>query len=641
MRLRVKYPDMAMLELSIDPVIDNSELTSSCPFCNKLFQKSYVALFRPVRMQIWLTCKREVARRHSKVCAKRNNQPLPPAARPGRKRLSCQACFLAKAACDRGSPCSRCQSSGKKCSFDASADTPCAALVSSSLSPSPLINSSRRLPKGGAPYSFLRHFASPSVHKDRLAIGETAKCSIRRNLETLYSHLEDALVPADPIAEFAGHLQMPEFSTQLAASTDYLLSEYPSEVLFPSKLSNQLAQLLNDLVETSKSMISGPEDTQQPLDIMEMTALLSVSNISAFISAFFQSLHWHLPIVHFPTFDPGNISSSLLLAISLAGAAYSLPLDGAKFSPWIFDVAEEYIFRQIANLLHAASPKDPTHLMPTVQVIQGALIMEMLQFGRDDIQTRRRIRIIRHPCLVSTIRSLGFLKLKRSTAPKVCDDWTWRMLVAEEMCIRIACWVFLADGFLTVCFKNHPAISIFEMHCHFAWSAELWEAEDATSFGNIAMAHSKETHLPSLSKVVEQLLETPKTNGPTPWSLSLSPEHLLILIYAMNSLAFQARSGLLKYPSLETISRAADHWKRIWDGVVGSLEKEQLLHLGYPKHAEELWWLLNATLEVANMEDKSFPYLDNAATDELENLNDFIQWCYRSASKSDEFIDPG
>jgi hypothetical protein len=69
------------------------------------------------------------------------------------------------------------------------------------------------------------------------------------------------------------------------------------------------------------------------------------------------------------------------------------------------------------------------------------------------------------------------------------------------------------------------------MHCHFAWSAELWEAEDALSFGKIATANLKETPLPSLSEVVGQLLETPKTAGPTPWSSSLSPEHLLILIY--------------------------------------------------------------------------------------------------------------
>jgi hypothetical protein len=97
-----------------------------------------------------------------------------------------------------------------------------------------------------------------------------------------------------------------------------------------------------------------------------------------------------------------------------------------------------------------------------------------------------------------------------------------------------------------------------------------------------------------------------------------------MVIIAISSLAFQARSGLLKYLTPEKISRAAANWKQIWDTVVKSLKKEQLLHLGYPKHAEELWWLLNATLEVANQHDKRFPYLDNTATDELGSLNDFI-----------------
>ena len=96
---------------------------------------------------------------------------------------------------------------------------------------------------------------------------------------------------------------------------------------------------------------------------------------------------------------------------------------------------------------------------------------------------------------------------------------------------RIACWVFLADGFLTVCFKNHPALSVFEMDCHVPWSAKLWEAENASSFNKIVTAHSTDMPLPPLKDVVTQLLETPSNAPPIPWSLSLSAEHLLILIY--------------------------------------------------------------------------------------------------------------
>lgn len=174
------------------------------------------------------------------------------------------------------------------------------------------------------------------------------------------------------------------------------------------------------------------------IDIMQLTAVFGVSNISAFISVFFHAFHWHLPIVHSPSFDPGSVSNSLLLAICLAGAAYSTAMDDAtaSSSSWIVDVAEEYIFRQVSHLSIVPSPMDPANLLPTVQTLQSALIIEMLQFARDDLNTRRRIRIVRHPCLVSTVRSLRIFQLKRSAIPVVCDETTWKNLVAEEMCLR-------------------------------------------------------------------------------------------------------------------------------------------------------------------------------------------------------------
>ena len=99
---------------------------------------------------------------------------------------------------------------------------------------------------------------------------------------------------------------------------------------------------------------------------------------------------------------------------------------------------------------------------------------------------------------------------------------------------------------------------------------------------------------------------------------------------AINSLAFQARVGLLKYLPFDAIGRAAGNWKKIWDRVIGSVEQEQILHLGYPKHAEELWWLLKATLEVSDKPGTDFAYLENNATDELGTLNDFIQSCFQN-----------
>ncbi|KAF7590320.1 hypothetical protein BBP40_002970 [Aspergillus hancockii] len=365
-----------------------------------------------------------------------------------------------------------------------------------------------------------------------------------------------------------------------------------------------------ELVETSKSMTLGDgNDQQQPLDSAELASLFIVTNVSSFISTFFHSLYWHLPVVHFPTFDPGNVSNPLLLSIFLTGAVYATPWGGTTLSSRILDVAEEYIFRKITSLsmTNAPSLKDLVHLLPTVQLVQSALIIEMLQFGQERLNTRRRIRIIRHPSLVSIMRSLGFFHLKRTMTPQVCDDRTWRGLVAEEVCIRLACWTFLADGFLT-----------------------LWEAENAEAFGRIATAHAEDVALPPVREVVQSLLDYSGTSIPLSGTLSLCMEHLLILIYAISSLAFQARVGFFGSISLKQIQSAIQNWKQIWDSFGDPLRKQQLLPSGYPKHAKELWLLLSATLDAASKRDSNILYLDNAPTDDLGDLNEFIQLCSQS-----------
>ncbi|KAJ5239257.1 hypothetical protein N7468_003876 [Penicillium chermesinum] len=496
-------------------------------------------------------------------------QPLPPAAKPGRKRQSCDLCFAAKAACDNKTPCTRCSSLGRECTFAAQPSQASSARSRLPKVPASLsVTVPQNVVKSESPFFFLGHFTNPSVKKDRLAIGETAKSSAPRNFESIHSHLEEALVPTDPMSGLLGDDGPDALSFPLLNSIEEsLFSQLPPEELFPSKLSSQLTELVAELVETSKSMEIGDAEHQRPLDITELTALFGVSNISAFISVFFRTLHWHLPIVHFPTFDPGNLSNPLLLAIFLSGATYAAPFDGATLSPWISDVAEEYVFRKVLKLSAATSPKELACLLPTVQLIQGALIMEMLQFSRDDIQTRRRIRIMRHPCLVSTVRSLGFFQVKRSLVFDSVDEHRWLSLVAEEvrircvfassskvlklMTTRIASWVFLADGFLTVCFKNHPALSIFEMDCPLPWSPELWEAEDFATFASLTSEGSMRSLQPPLKDVVSQLLEKPESDPPITWSSSLSPEDLLILIYGIpkvpNCLTYQYSNSTFSY----------------------------------------------------------------------------------------------
>ncbi|PYH41922.1 uncharacterized protein BP01DRAFT_155230 [Aspergillus saccharolyticus JOP 1030-1] len=580
---------------------------SVCPICNKSFQKQ------------------EVARRHSKVCARKYNRPLPPPSKPGRKKRSCDECTYAKSACDSQTPCSRCRSLGRECSFGSVAssptETPC--LTPAPHSPGPLQQSlaSKR------PFFFLSHFTDPAVVNDKLAIAETARCSTKRNLDVLNLNLEDALSPFYAMQSFMNDPAVVDMFFQPPS----IASQYPgpnlaSEYAWSTGLAKQLNDLMVELVTTSNSMVPKCEAQSRQLDISDLTPLFTASNLSTFISAYFQSLHWHLPIVHFPTFDPGNVSNSLLISIFLAGATYSTSQDGAILPSGLIDVAEEYIFRRLATLSTASiHTSQPMQLGSELETVQAALIIEMLQFGQGDMQTRRRIRIARHPCVISTIRSVDIFKSKRSIFSQPCDEPTWRKLVADEVLVRVACWAFLADGFLTVCFNNHPAMSIFEMDCDFPWDSKLFEAESTSVFNElVASASTTRSPLPTLRQFIARLIDTDIDELIT-WSQSLAAEHLLMLMYAMHSLAFQARTGLLGWISPSAIRLAADNWRRIWNSTGKIIDKEKTQSLGYPKHAEELWWLLNATLDYTGGRDKSPRYLDTTATDDLGKLNEFIQ----------------
>ncbi|KAL6239028.1 hypothetical protein BDW75DRAFT_165517 [Aspergillus navahoensis] len=594
-------------------VTHTGQAATACPFCGKSFLKT------------------EVARRHSKTCAIKHNQQPAPAGKPGRKRQSCQQCFATKRACDKGSPCSRCHRLGLQCTFKTQQVLASAGSGSTDNSSSPPMHPPGSS-KDNSLFSFLRHFTDPGREKDRLAIGTTAECSVRRNLETLYSHIEDALIPLDSMAAWFGDLSgSGSFFPAPLSSDDYISTNFLPSGPGPTKLSGQLNELMMEVVETSKSMeLEGSATMLLPLDATQLASLFTVSNVGIFVSVFFHSLHWHLPVVHFPTFDPGNVSNPLLLSIFLTGATYSNSFNEAALLPRLLDVVEEYIFRKVTAMSTQSAPPthDPTNQWSTIQLIQAALVIEMLQFGQERVETRRRIRIIRHPSLLSLMRCSGIFNLKRSKPPTVIegDDTLWKSLVAEEVCIRLASWGFLADGFLTVCFRNRPAISIFELDCPFPWKTELWEAENASIFSRIAMDHEKEPPLPSIREAVRLLLESPNP-GPVPSRFSLSAEHLLILIYALNSLAFMARVDFFGSVSFEKIRRAASNWKQIWDS---SSNNEQKLLLGYPKHAEELWLLLTATLDIVSQRT-NLPYLDtdSAATDDLGKLNEFIEWCSR------------
>lgn len=289
---------------------------------------------------------------------------------------------------------------------------------------------------GKEPFYFLLHFTDPSVKNDRLAISETAGCSMRRgNIGNAFSSF---LPSGGSMGFFIDDIVDPGLLSLADVDDDYFRLDYefmPKNVGLPG----QLHAIAAELVETSRSMSLDTGNRQTILEITELDALFTLENLTTFITAFFHSLHWHMPVVHCPTFDPATVSNNLLLAIFLAGAVYTIPFNGTDLSlpPSLLSVAEEYIFRKVANLSTSTLPSDQPVKGYAIETVQAALILEMLQFSQGDPLIRRRIRIVRHPCLVSTIRSMGLFRYRRRQEPGVvCDEGRWRELAVEEVCIR-------------------------------------------------------------------------------------------------------------------------------------------------------------------------------------------------------------
>ena len=155
-------------------------------------------------------------------------------------------------------PCARCRVLGVGCSLEETASlvrsvvitTPDAKLSSGCGNRDGLMGKKE-------PFCFLLHFTDPSVEKDRLAISETAECSMRRNI---FSSLDKSVnspvkFPMEDLFVDSGLLIWSDSTT---TEHDYFQIDqflYDGDLIETPKMPAQLHVIVSELVETSRSMI--------------------------------------------------------------------------------------------------------------------------------------------------------------------------------------------------------------------------------------------------------------------------------------------------------------------------------------------------------------------------------------------------
>ena len=448
------------LALSSRPVARHA-----CPFCNRVFGRV------------------DGARRHTKSCPERGDKPIPPTTKRGRKLRACDECSRIKVLCNTTHPCQRCSSRGLTCTYERFCTDPSHKDTITTDQPYHPHQYAARFSQ----FKFLLSCTDPRVNlvNDVLVAGEPEsdppERSSRSQLISLPVPEEEATI--DPQLLFLGFMEdpYPDSPTDYDAfdlSMDYTginaaLSRPPND-----NLNTRVSVLRDDLRELLDTHPSFRHDV--PRDAFDK--FFTAPNFERLMTIFFRRRQLLARMVHWPTFEPSKVDLSLLLAITLCGAAYSYKsaesLQHGPIMGILLQVAEKYIFKRLkkqSSIDYGSKPRS------TLEVCQAAYLMITLQIGVNNSDTRRRAITKRHPGLVNAARQLGMIGNRHPELP-AASRTDWHDFVYRESCIRLVTFVFFYDGLFALFCNSPPTTTLSEMCDDLPCSDVLWGAHSSEVF---------------------------------------------------------------------------------------------------------------------------------------------------------------
>ncbi|KAJ5186604.1 Transcription factor [Penicillium cf. viridicatum] len=215
------------------------------------------------------------------------------------------------------------------------------------------------------------------------------------------------------------------------------LEDYGFKPISSSLLSKRVEELVVQLSKTHQVFALRNATGIADFDISLAKSVFTVPNLEYFLGVYAHSIRSYHPILHIPTFSYEQVSLPLLLAIFLLGALHSAPMDHAVSARHFFHISEEFIFdhpnfRQL--LLRGNGPKDPK--IESIEILQAALTILIIQSGINKESTRRRIRVEKYPLLNAAVRLSGVLQVRHRITITDYTAKDWSLFIQNESCIR-------------------------------------------------------------------------------------------------------------------------------------------------------------------------------------------------------------
>ncbi|TGO50934.1 hypothetical protein BOTNAR_0374g00040 [Botryotinia narcissicola] len=518
----------------------------------------------------------DTARRHVKRCSPDgvgSSATEPSRTEPSRRGKlpqACDVCAQRKLSCNTSLPCIRCVSSNVECTYQRRIfpdPIPPNDLPLEDPSPAGNVEADSDASRGKIPIQFLLSFTTPAEHEATTAI-------ISASRDQLIEQAASTHLLSSCTSEFNFGAYDALFWDQEDWTPDfvhYLNQEFHDDTHRNRKSSTQgqassvieirLAHMCQQLASTQRILLAENPDYHDDFE-ESLAEIFTTTNFETFVQAYFLHLHQFYPIVHRPSFDCETACLPLLLAIFLFGSLCSAPSDSTLSARKVFDVAEEYIFNHptMQQLHHSNS----TCVSPeeTIGVLQAAFIIEVVQNGTNNVETRRRLRIKRHPWYIAALRSYELFQVSgiHSLDDSITGQSKWQSFYSQE--IRTRC----------------PLLTLWELSINFPCRNDIFEAETAAEYEHLAMFDSPELRWKTPSQLIKDLLQDTWTNSSRGHVTAM---HLMVTICALQSLVMTLRCSLVLEATGAAILRAADRWEDLWRTVTEGSKTRTMTGQGF------------------------------------------------------------
>ncbi|KIX09290.1 uncharacterized protein Z518_00369 [Rhinocladiella mackenziei CBS 650.93] len=363
-------------------------------------------------------------------------------------------------------------------------------------------------------------------------------------------------------------------------------SLHHADALDHNHLQARMAQVVLDLTAIHRSQCRKLPGALF-FDEETFKSLFTHDNMVEFTELYFDRWSPHCPILHRPTFVLTNGHPPLLLAVFLIGEAYSSEIYPSLAQAY-YDIAEEYAFNhpQFRELLRDEPPSSLAS-SSSLEPLQAAYLMVLLQMCGNNVISRRRVRNARYNEVIQAARRLKLFDSKNEYLDREqrdCIDFDWHGFVAKESRIRLAYLIFGIECNFAMFHEHYPRLAISEMAGNPMCSERCFSATTSAACEQYAKQEMRFS-TQAISTNSSQLLEGREGLAGQSNLADLSPMNFFFVLCGLHCAIHASRAngtGKIMYPAF---MRALDRWMRIWELQMSNLPVEEWKKLGFMRDA--------------------------------------------------------